>query len=105
GRVMWLATRVWGGVPGLINMTAHRAMLASFAAERRRVGVRSFLRAHRELQSVPLAPLPPTPRRAAWSALAAGVVLGLVALGVGRTALAPATSPRPEERARRPPLH
>jgi general secretion pathway protein A len=90
---LWLVHRLSGGVPRLINMIAHRAMLA---AERRRVGLRSVLRAYRELESVPLPALTPTPRRAAWSTLAVGVVLGVVALGLGQTALAPGTAPGPE---------
>ena len=70
------------GVPRLINMLCHRAMLAAFAAERRTVTLRSVRRAYREVTTLPLpgrsAPAP----RAAWTnaVLAVGVV-GLAAVG------------------------
>src|SRR6267142_1903364 len=44
-----------GGVPRLINMMAHRAMLAAFAADRRVVDARSVRQACREIGAVPLA--------------------------------------------------
>jgi general secretion pathway protein A len=76
-----LLHRLARGVPRLINMIAHRAMLAAFAAQRRTVTVRSVLRAYREIEVVPL---PRTPaRRAAWAAIAA-VFLGVVAIGAPR---------------------
>jgi general secretion pathway protein A len=49
-----LVHRFSGGVPRLINMIAHRSMLAAFAAEERTVTARTVLRAHREIESVPL---------------------------------------------------
>jgi general secretion pathway protein A len=80
-----LVHRYSGGVPRLVNMIAHRAMLAAYAADRRVVGARAVIRAHRELDAVPL-PTVRAPRRAAWAALAAGVCLGVIALGAGRIA-------------------
>jgi general secretion pathway protein A len=64
------------GVPRLINMLAHRAMLAAFAAERRTVTLRSVRRAYREVVTLPLPGRPSkAPRAAAWTnaALAAAV--------------------------------
>lgn len=70
--------RLSGGVPRLVNMIAHRALIAAFAAERPRVGTRTVARVHRELSSVPL----PGRRRRAWSAVAAATAAGAL-LGVG----------------------
>jgi general secretion pathway protein A len=42
------------GVPRLLNMLAHRSLLAAYAAERQRVTARSVKRAHREVSTVPL---------------------------------------------------
>jgi len=42
------------GVPRLLNMLAHRSLLAAYAAERQRVTAGSVKRAHREVSSVPL---------------------------------------------------
>ncbi len=76
-----LLHRLAGGVPRLINMIAHRALLAAFASQRRTVASRSVLRAYREIEAVPL---PRTPvRRAAWAAVAA-VFLGVIAIGAPR---------------------
>jgi general secretion pathway protein A len=85
GPALWLLHRLSGGVPRLINMIAHRAMLTAFVARRRRVSVFSVLRAYREIGVVPL-PRAAAGRRVAWaaSALAAGV--GLVTLGAPRLA-------------------
>src|SRR5581483_2919410 len=43
-----------GGVPRLVNMIAHRAMLAAFVARKPRVTRRAVVRAYREIKSVPL---------------------------------------------------
>jgi general secretion pathway protein A len=82
-----LIYRLSGGVPRLINMIAHRAMLAAFAAERRTVSVRYVQRAFREISTVPLPPALRAGRRAALAALVAGVCLGVLALGAGRLAV------------------
>ncbi len=70
------------GVPRLINMLCHRAMLAAFAAERRTVTLRSVRRAYREVTTLPLPGRPAPAPRAVWTnaALAVGVV-GLAAVG------------------------
>src|SRR5262249_31693922 len=62
------------GVPRLINMLCHRAMLAAFAAERRTVTLRSVRRAYREVTTLPLPGRPASPPRAVWTnaVLAAG---------------------------------
>jgi len=79
-----LVHRLSGGVPRLINMIAHRALLAAFAADRRRVGAPSVLRAYREIAAVPLPPRRTASRRVAWATLAAGAGAGLIALGADR---------------------
>jgi general secretion pathway protein A len=73
------------GVPRLINMLAHRAMLAAFAAERRTVTLRSVRRAYREVLTLPLPGRPSkAPRAAAWTNAALAVsVVGLAAGAVG----------------------
>jgi general secretion pathway protein A len=78
---LFLLHRLAHGVPRLINMIAHRALLAAFAAQRRTVTPRSVMRAYHEIEAVPL---PRTPaRRAAWAAIAA-VFLGVIAIGAPR---------------------
>ncbi len=75
------------GVPRLINMLCHRAMLAAFAAEERTVGLRSVRQAYREVATLPL-PGPPARRsRAAWAGLAAAA--GVATVVVGAIAFAP----------------
>jgi general secretion pathway protein A len=82
--------RYAGGIPRLINMFAHRALIAGFAAERRRIGTRLVNHVHRELSTVPL----PRPNRATIPrgavSLAAGVALGVAGMVLGRTWLTPA---------------
>jgi general secretion pathway protein A len=78
---LFLLHRLAHGVPRLINLIAHRALLAAFAAQRRTVTPRSVLGAYHEIEAVPL---PRTPgRRAAWAAIAA-VFLGVIAIGAPR---------------------
>lgn len=74
--------RLSGGVPRLINMIAHRALIAAFATERPHVGARTVARVHRELSMVPL----PGRRRRTWPVVAAATGAGAalaVALGLG----------------------
>jgi len=73
-----------GGVPRLINMLCHRAMLAAFAAERRTVGVRSVRKAYREVVTLPLPGRAPASPHATWAsaAVAAGAA-GLLIGGLG----------------------
>jgi general secretion pathway protein A len=74
-----------GGVPRLINMMAHRAMLAAFAADRRVVKARSVRQACREIDALPLASPSARPeRRAAWALVGVGACVGVIALGAGR---------------------
>jgi general secretion pathway protein A len=69
------------GVPRLINMLCHRAMLAAFAAEQRKVGLASVRQAYREVATLPL-PGPPT--RRPWIAWAgAGVAAAIAAVAIG----------------------
>jgi general secretion pathway protein A len=78
-----LVHRFSGGVPRLINMIAHRSMLAAFAAEERTVTARTVLRAHREIESVPL-PARVSLRRNVWRprlAAAAGLAAVIAAGG------------------------
>ncbi len=65
------------GVPRLINMVAHRAMLAAFLARAPRVRRREVALAYREIQSVPLPGTLSVARKAGWAVagLAAGVLL------------------------------
>ncbi len=66
---------VSGGVPRLVNMVAHRALLAAFVARQTRVTRRFVVRAYKEIQSVPLPGTLSTAWKAAYAAvgLAAGV--------------------------------
>jgi general secretion pathway protein A len=71
------------GVPRLINMLCHRAMLAAFAAEQRTVGLTSVRQAYREVATLPL-PAPQARRR--WMPWAGAGVAGVVAaVAIGAT--------------------
>jgi general secretion pathway protein A len=72
---------VSGGVPRLINMVAHRALLAAFLARQNVVNRRLLARAYREIQAVPL-PGTLTPVRKAAIA-AAGLAIGVALVVVG----------------------
>ena len=72
--------RYSGGVPRLVNMFAHRALVVAFANEQRRVTARAVRAARRELAAVPL-PKRLAPRRALWWPIAAGACLGAIAVG------------------------
>ncbi len=92
-RALRLVHRISRGVPRLINMVAHRAMVAAFAADRRVVRAALVRQAHREIGAVPLAAATPAPRRRmAWATVAVGTCLGVVALGVGGLAWRPERS-------------
>src|SRR5262245_15046365 len=76
---------VSGGVPRLINMVAHRAMLAAFVAREKHVTRRLVARAYREIQAVPL---PGTLSPARKAALAvAGLAIGIALVVFGGTQL------------------
>jgi general secretion pathway protein A len=77
-----LVHRISRGVPRVVNMVAHRAMVVAFAAERRVVNAACVRQAYREIGALPLAAATPASRRrTAWAAAAAGAA-GVVALGV-----------------------
>jgi general secretion pathway protein A len=90
---IWQVHRLSHGIPRLINMIAHRALLAAFAADQRTVTARSVLRAYREIGALPLtgaAPAAPAgPRRLALAATALAVVVGAIALGLPRLGALP----------------
>ena len=64
---------VSGGVPRLVNMVAHRALLAAFVARQTRVTRGFVVRAYKEIQSVPL----PGTLSSAWKAAYAAVGLAI----------------------------
>src|SRR5437870_8150768 len=75
--------RISRGVPRVVNMVAHRALMVAFAAERRVVNAACVRQAYRESGALPLAAAAPTsPRRTAWAAAAVGACAGVIALGV-----------------------
>src|SRR5438874_8776676 len=93
-----------GGVPRLINMIAHRAMLAAFVTREPRVTRRSVARAYKEIKAVPLPGTLSVVRRAAWAVAGAAVGVGVVTLGVPlgwfsemRRAVTPQAAVRPSE--------
>ena len=88
-RALRLVHGISRGVPRVINMVAHRAMVAAFAAERRVVNAASVRQAYREIGALPLATAPRAPRRVRWAAAAVGACLATIALGVGGLAWRP----------------
>ncbi len=78
-----LVHRWSGGVPRLINMIAHRALLAAFAADEPVVGTRAARQAYREIGALPLA-RSRAPRRRLWDALAAAACGAGLAFGFAR---------------------
>jgi general secretion pathway protein A len=81
-----LVHRFSAGVPRLVNMIGHRAMLAAYVQRQRRVTAAIVRRANREIRSVPLA----TPTKSwsmRWAAPALAVGLGLVMLDVPKLGL------------------
>ena len=82
GPALVLVHRFSKGVPRLVNMIGHRALLAAFVRRRRRVTAGSVLRAYREIRAVPLRTRAPA-WRARWAVAAAAIAL-VVTLGVPR---------------------
>jgi general secretion pathway protein A len=78
-----LVHRYSKGVPRLVNMIAHRALLAAYVRRRRRVTARAVQRAYREIRTVPLR-TPSPARRAGWLVTTAAAGVALVTLGVPR---------------------
>ncbi len=74
-----------GGVPRLVNMIAHRALLAAFVAREPRVTRRLIARAYREIQTVPLPGTLTLGRKAALGG--AGLALGAALVAFGSPAL------------------
>src|SRR5262249_27603224 len=89
GRATRLCTRpalhllhgVSGGVPRLVNMIAHRALLAAFVAREPRVTRRLIARAYREIQAVPLPGTLTLARKAALAGAGLAIGAALVAFG------------------------
>src|SRR5881628_2034119 len=77
-----LVHRISRGVPRVVNLVAHRAMVVAFAAERRVVNAARVRQAYREIGALPLAAASASPRRTAWAAAAVGACAGVIALGV-----------------------
>ena len=84
-----------GGVPRMINMIAHRAMVAAFADDRRTVGTRSVRQAYREIAVVPLPAQRRASRVAALATVGAAACVAVVAIGAARLSLPPAPPPLP----------
>jgi general secretion pathway protein A len=78
-----LVHRFSGGVPRLVNMIGHRALLAAYVVRQRRVTAKIVRRAHREIRSVPLT-AKQRGRGMRWAVPALAVGLGLVMLGMPR---------------------
>lgn len=72
---LWLLHYHARGVPRLVNMIAHRALLAAYVRRRRRVTFGSVRQAYREIRAVPLAA-----RSRLWRV---GWVVGALALALG----------------------
>ena len=70
------------GVPRLVNMIAHRALLVAYVGRRRRVNARAVMRAYGEIRAVPLRSAGRT-RWAGW-AVTAALALAIVTVGVPR---------------------
>src|SRR5437867_7010198 len=76
-----LVHRISRGVPRVVNLVAHRAMVVAFAAERRVVKAACVRQAYREIGALPLAAAA-SPRRTAWAPAPVGACVGVIALGV-----------------------
>lgn len=72
---------VAGGVPRLINMVAHRALLAAFVDRQTKVNRHLVARAYREIQAVPLPGTLSPLRKAVWAATGLAIGVTLVAFG------------------------
>jgi general secretion pathway protein A len=81
---MYFVYRFSRGIPRLINMVAHRSMLAAFASDRRIVPSRCVLQAYREIGAVPLRPTNKRRQRAAWAVAGAAACLAVAAVGAER---------------------
>jgi general secretion pathway protein A len=89
-RATALVHRYAAGIPRIVNMLAHRALLAAFAAERQRVTASDVRTAYREVSAVPL---PVAPPRRSWfvpATIAAAACALVVGLGARELAVPPA---------------
>jgi general secretion pathway protein A len=77
-----LVHSVSAGVPRLINMIGHRALLAAFVAREPRVTRRFVARAYREIQAVPLPGTLTVARRAALAGSGLAIGAALVLFGM-----------------------
>lgn len=97
---------VAAGVPRLINMVGHRALLAAFIDRQARVNRRWVAQAYREIQAVPLPGTLSSLRKAAWAAAGLAIGIALVAFGapqVDRLLNVPSRAAVPEPAATSPP--
>jgi general secretion pathway protein A len=79
--------RISGGVPRLINMVAHRSMLAAFAADKRTVTRAIVRQAYREIGALPLAASSsrrPRLVRVGWAGVGLAACVAIAAVGVAR---------------------
>jgi general secretion pathway protein A len=76
-----LIHRISGGVPRLINMVAHRALLAAFVEREPRINRRTISQAYKEIQSVPLPGTLSMRRKAVLATAGLAVGALLVVLG------------------------
>jgi general secretion pathway protein A len=76
-----LIHHISGGVPRLINMIAHRALLAAFVEREPRITRRTISQAYKEIQSVPLPGTLSMPRRAVLATVGLTVGALLVVMG------------------------
>ncbi len=85
--------RFTDGVPRLLNILSHRAMLVAFTRSRGRVGVDEVRSAARELGYTPqVAP----PRRPAWGRIVAGIAAAGAAAAVAFLLLSPVSGDSPQ---------
>ena len=87
--------RLSGGVPRMINMIAHRAMVAAFADDRHTVRTRSVRQAYDEIAVVPLPPRRRPSRVAALATVGAAACLAVIAIGAARLSPPPEPVPLP----------
>ncbi len=83
------------GVPRLVNMIAHRSLLAAFVARERQITAATVRRAYREIEAVPLRQVGRV-RRVGWAAAALVVGVGIASAGVPWLAARRADAPAPQ---------
>ena len=84
------------GVPRLVNMIAHRSLLAAFVAKERQVTTATVRRAYREIEAVPLRQEGRgRVRRVGWIAAALALGVGIASAGVPWLASRRSEAPAP----------